>query len=212
MENLTPKPRAVIQRADMGGNSSRPAERRVRPCAFGAARRAARRSAQRVHELPPAGSQEIRDRHESSRWARQALEILEEVRAGQPFWRCSATASNARCKKRIATCPIPTSPGLRSASSTRSLPTRATPIGVNPRRRLRLATWSTATCSFWPSSNRRLTSLNTPGLPRPGTLTYLGVQAELRKLDTLVDAVSDVLVAESVYQLARGNVEGSLGR
>jgi hypothetical protein len=43
---------------------------------------------------------------------------------------------------------------------------------------------------------------------RPGT-DFDAVDAELRRLDETIDAVADVLMAESVYQLVRGNTAGA---
>jgi hypothetical protein len=49
-----------------------------------------------------------------------------------------------------------------------------------------------------------------PNLPHPGTGAYDAVIAELGNLARMLDGVSDLLVAEGVFQLAGGNVTGAL--
>lgn len=48
-----------------------------------------------------------------------------------------------------------------------------------------------------------------PNLPAPGSTLYATVTSEIDRLDELHDAIADLLTAESVYQLARGNVTGA---
>lgn len=50
-----------------------------------------------------------------------------------------------------------------------------------------------------------------PNLPPPNTNQYLAVKDEINKLSQLHDAVADLMTAESVYQLARGNSTGAKG-
>lgn len=57
--------------------------------------------------------------------------------------------------------------------------------------------------------NNGIDFANDPNLPRLGTSQYNAVQDEIAKLEELHDSVADLLTAESVYQLARGNVTGA---
>jgi len=45
--------------------------------------------------------------------------------------------------------------------------------------------------------------------PAPGDAERAAMEAELRALDDVVDAITDVLTAESVYQAVRGSIEGA---
>lgn len=48
------------------------------------------------------------------------------------------------------------------------------------------------------------------GLPAVGTSQYIALVAELAKLDQMYDAAADLLTAESVFQLARGNIDAAV--
>ena len=48
-----------------------------------------------------------------------------------------------------------------------------------------------------------------PQLPAPGTPAHGALVAQLERLEELFDAVSDLLTAESMYQLAQGNVSAA---
>src|SRR5206468_556636 len=45
-----------------------------------------------------------------------------------------------------------------------------------------------------------------PELPDPGTPDHVALTGHIDRLNELFDAVSDLLTAESMYQLAQGNV------
>ena len=53
-------------------------------------------------------------------------------------------------------------------------------------------------------------SFGSNGLPAVGTSQYGALVAELGKLDQMYDAAADLLTAESVFQLARGNIDAAV--
>jgi hypothetical protein len=55
----------------------------------------------------------------------------------------------------------------------------------------------------------RTVPFGSSGLPAPGSTDHAAVVAELRALDDAVDAVADLVLAEGVHQLVRGNVDAS---
>jgi hypothetical protein len=57
--------------------------------------------------------------------------------------------------------------------------------------------------------NNQLDFENDPNLPSPGTSQYTAMVAELRKLEQRYDAGADLLTAEAVFQLVRGNTDGA---
>jgi hypothetical protein len=50
---------------------------------------------------------------------------------------------------------------------------------------------------------------NTAGLPAQGTNQYNAVQQEIARLSAMYDATADLLTADGVYQLVRGNVDAA---
>src|SRR6185369_11340196 len=50
----------------------------------------------------------------------------------------------------------------------------------------------------------------TDGLPAPGTTLHTALLQELESLRELYDATADLLTAEGVFQLVRGNVEAAV--
>lgn len=59
------------------------------------------------------------------------------------------------------------------------------------------------------AKNNQIPFSTDANLPRPGTLGYQAIQAEIALLADGVDALMDLCTAESVFQLVRGNVGGA---
>jgi hypothetical protein len=138
----------------------------------------------------------------SSERVRTALHLLDSVREGQPLGAVLGyrfelglheghrpLELNRYIEPLRRLFPVSTEGSSTPGGPTESLAARGVVDGL----RLRAAFRS------------RTIPFGTQGLPAAGSADHRAVEAELRTLDDAIDAVADLLTAESVYQIVRGN-------